>query len=52
MAGALLLPVDVTDEAAFPEHDRARRHLASMTREQRERLVREWNEPAPLEPRP
>lgn len=36
------MPVDLTDEAAFPELARLRRHYASLSAERRDELDREW----------
>lgn len=35
-------PVNVMDEAAFPEMALARKHLASLTPERRAELERDW----------
>lgn len=39
------LPVDMTDERAFPEMARAREHLRQMSDERRAQLEREWSDP-------
>ena len=38
----VVMPVDVTDEAAFPNIAEACRHLASLSPERRAELDREW----------
>lgn len=37
------MPVDITDPAAFPELERARKHLASLSPERLAELDQEWN---------
>lgn len=36
------MPVDLTDEAQFPEMARARRHYESLSPERKAELEREW----------
>lgn len=43
------MPVDVTDEAAFPNIAELRRHYASLPPERREQLNREWLDTNPGE---